>query len=651
MFLPEVPALFNSQDSSSQYSSFGSSATNQDSLPRRSHRAGAGASGAFAQRSERKTREQSHERSKDRKEQRSFGTFKGKGEHKARGGFAGRKRGERTGAPAPAPRVFGPKSPEGSASLGALSSSSGNTTERAHEAMRRSSENTLLSGGTGSRSSRASAATSGREHGFRERSEHRSAGAFGKGARGRTERGERRGRNERDEHYTSHSTQEVGAESSAGAASRAAAARIVEAVNAGKSLNDVFVPYCKGLDPRDQAFVHEIVFGTLRQRRVLMQTLKPMFNYKLTEHHRIVQSLLITALYQLVFMRVPAHAVVSATVSACGECNRKSFAATVNAILRRFLREGGALNYEDEPAVKYSFPDWLATRLQEAYGEKSAQIMERSNEKAPLFLRVELSKISRDDYLKMLQEKEIAAHSSPLGEGIVRLESPTNVTLLPGFNQGLSTVQDISAQLAAPLLELQNGKAMRVLDCCCAPGGKSAHILDLNAQVKLTAIDVDAERLKQTASTLERLGRIGERAKAPAQVELKEMDAQDLSALEGQFDRIIVDAPCSGTGVIRRHPDIKWLRRARDIPALVETQAKILDEAYQKLSPGGILLYTTCSILPEENSEQITAFCQRHSEAKLLSFTLNGKEYETLQRLPGEDDGDGFFYARVQKPL
>ena len=427
------------------------------------------------------------------------------------------------------------------------------------------------------------------------------------------------------------------------------------------SLTDAFPQYCVGLDPRDQAFVHEIVYGTLRQRRLLMLTLKPMFDYKITERHRIVQSLLLTALYQLVFMRVPAHGVVSATVSACGACGQKSFAPTVNAILRRFLREGATLTSSEDLAVANSFPDWLAERLQAAYGERAAEIMSKSNEKAPLFLRVENSKLSTNDYLKMLQEHEFVGYTCPLSPCAVRLEVPTNVTLLPGFNSGLCTVQDISAQLAAPLLQLEAGKAQRVLDCCCAPGGKTAHILDLNPQAEVTALDVDASRLKQTRSTLERLGRLPHTSGASsaatseqfpaAKVHLQELDAQNLDALSGEFDRILVDAPCSGTGVIRRHPDIKWLRRAKDIPNLVQTQAQILDAAYAKLAKGGILLYTTCSILPEENDEQIKAFLERHSDAQLLPFTINGQEYQTLQRMPGEDEGDGFFYARLQKPL
>lgn len=556
-------------------------------------------------------------------------------------GFGPRGQGQRpnsgSGSSARAPRVFGPTSP-----LGTLV-----------DPVR---DRETLGHGQGS----AHRAPFGDNQRFDPRREDREQRRFSETPRERGGRdrgyGQERGQGRGHGHE-----QDRGLNSVAGAQSRAAAAKIVESVNSGMSLTDAFPQYCVGLDPRDQAFVHEIVYGTLRQRRLLMLTLKPMFDYKITERHRIVQSLLLTALYQLVFMRVPAHGVVSATVSACGACGQKSFAPTVNAILRRFLREGATLTSSEDLAVANSFPDWLAERLQAAYGERAAEIMSKSNEKAPLFLRVENSKLSTNDYLKMLQEHEFVGYTCPLSPCAVRLEVPTNVTLLPGFNSGLCTVQDISAQLAAPLLQLEAGKAQRVLDCCCAPGGKTAHILDLNPQAEITALDVDAARLKQTRSTLERLGRLPHTSGASsaatseqiptAKVHLQELDAQNLDALSGEFDRILVDAPCSGTGVIRRHPDIKWLRRAKDIPNLVQTQAQILDAAYAKLAKGGILLYTTCSILPEENDEQIKAFLERHSDAQLLPFTINGQEYQTLQRMPGEDEGDGFFYARLQKPL
>ena len=428
----------------------------------------------------------------------------------------------------------------------------------------------------------------------------------------------------------------------AGARSRAAAALIVDAVSSGVSLGEAFPRYLQDFDERDVSFIKEMVYGTLRQRRLLLNTLKPLCNYKITERHRIVQALLIVALYQLTFMRVPAHAVVASTVSACADIERKGFTALVNAILRRFLREGGQLAQSGTPAVDYSFPDWLYQKIADSYPERCSEILAQSNEKAPLFLRVELSKTTREQLLAQLAAAGIEAQAGALYEGAVELEVARNVDQIPGFAEGLCSVQDLSAQLAAPLLELAPLPAgSRVLDCCCAPGGKSAHILDLNPKVDLTALDVDAQRLNATRETLARLGR---------NATLQALDATELAELEGTFCRILVDAPCSGTGVIRRHPDIKWLRRAKDIEALATVQAQILDAAYAKLAAGGILVYTTCSILPEENQAQVTAFLARHPEAQLKPFTVGADTYDTWQRLPGEQDGDGFFYARFVKP-
>lgn len=430
----------------------------------------------------------------------------------------------------------------------------------------------------------------------------------------------------------------------AGSKSRAAAALIVEAVNKGVSMSEAVPQYCAQFDSRDTAFIKEIAYGTLRHRRILMGTLKPMFDFKITERNRVVQALLITAMYQIVYMRVPAHAVVSATVSACGDIGRKSFTSTTNAILRRFLREGAKVIESDNDAVTYSFPDWLVTRLQDGYDAATVKkILEASNIKAPLFLRVENSKVSTEEFVEHLAKKEISSTTSKLCKSTVKLDAAANVYDIPGFSEGLCTVQDISAQLTADFLKLDKDKAMRILDCCCAPGGKTAHILDLSPKSHVTALDIEESRLEQTVSTLKRLGRL-------KNVELKAMDATNLDALEGSFDRILVDAPCSGTGVIRRHPDIKWLRRDKDIAALCEIQAKILDAAYEKLSKGGVLLYTTCSILPDENIRQVEAFLKRHIDAIQDPICLDGKEYTTLQRLPGDDDGDGFFYARFIKP-
>ncbi len=425
-----------------------------------------------------------------------------------------------------------------------------------------------------------------------------------------------------------------------GSASRAAAALCVDAVEEGKSLSEVLLIHTKDLDIRDRAFVSEIVYGTLRHRRLLSLTASKLMEHTINQRFNKARTLILCGIYQLIFTRAPAHAIVASTVGACELLHVKQFTGMVNAVLRRFLREGGHLLHSADPAVEHSFPKWLYEMLEKSYGpEKTLEIMKNSNEHAPMFLRVENSKISTDEYLKLLQKEGIMARKVEHSDCTLLLEEPVGVESLPLFYEGLVSVQDLAAQLAAPLLNLD--AEYDVLDTCCAPGGKSAHILDICPQSRLTACDISQSRLEAARSGLARLKR---------SADLRVLDASEsLAGLDKSFDRILVDAPCSGTGVIRRHPDIKWLRRQKDIENLVATQAAILDNAFSVLNKGGILVYTTCSILDAENIEQVRSFLQRHADAQLLPFIMNGQTVETWQRLPGEDSADGFFYARFKK--
>ena len=425
-----------------------------------------------------------------------------------------------------------------------------------------------------------------------------------------------------------------------GSQSRAAAALCVNAVEEGNSLSTALPMYTKDLDDRDRAFVQEIVYGTLRHKRLLSTTASELLDRGINQRFNQVRTLIICALYQIIFTRSPAHAVVAATVGACDLIKCRKFTGVVNAVLRRFLREGAHLVHSSDPCVEHSFPKWLFDELSSTYTEDEVlEIMKNSNVHPPMYLRVENSKISTEDYLKSLEKKEIGASAVEQCPSAVLLDEPEHVSRLPYFEQGYVAVQDISAQMAAPLLDLKDG--MRVLDTCAAPGGKSAHILDLAKDIDLISCDIDEKRLEETRRGLSRLNR------NPV---LKQIDASEsLNGIEGEFDRILVDAPCSGTGVIRRHPDIKWLRRQKDIEKLVQTQKKILDNAFAKLKKGGILVYTTCSILKRENIEQVRSFLNRHTDARLLPFIMNGNEVETYQRLPGELNADGFFYARFIK--
>lgn len=429
------------------------------------------------------------------------------------------------------------------------------------------------------------------------------------------------------------------AHNTAGAPTRAAAAFCISAVESGKSLTDVLPIYTKDLDPRDKAFVQELVYGTLRYRRALNITLNKYLNHSLKERFIVARALILCGFYQIVFTRTPPHAVVAATVGACSLCQCRSLTGLVNAILRNFLRQGSKLEESDDPAVKYSFPDWLYLEIKKDYGDKAPLILDNSNEHAPLWLRVENSKISTEDFKNILDEHDISAKGTDLCACALKLDEPIGVDKIPRFSQGLVTVQDLSAQMASPLLELKEG--LRVLDACCAPGGKSAHIMDLCPNIELTCTDISEDRLKSTLQTFKRLGRNPKVLQNDASLGLKN--------IEGNFDRILADVPCSGTGVIRRHPDIKWLRRQKDIETLNKTQDAILENLFSRLNVGGILLYTTCSILKSENEARIEKFLKSHQDCELLPFDMCGKHTGMYQRLPGDDGGDGFFYARLTK--
>lgn len=427
---------------------------------------------------------------------------------------------------------------------------------------------------------------------------------------------------------------------SEGAPSRAAAALCVSSVKEGKSLSEVLPFYTKDLDDRDKAFVQEIVFGTLRHMRLFSTTLNSLLEENLKPRMNVAGALIICAMYQIIFTRVPAHAVVAATVGACALCKSRAYTGLVNAVLRRFLREGAHLIHSSDPCVEQSFPSWLYAELKSDYGEElTLDIMRNSNEHAPMYLRVENSKISTLDYLKELEKCSIEASLVNESSSTVVLYHPVNVYKLPLFEKGYVCVQDLAASLVSPLLELEQNCS--VLDTCAAPGGKSAHILDICPSANLTCCDIDEKRLLSARDNLKRLSR-------NAQFMVMDL-SQSTEGLQAEYDRILVDAPCSGTGVIRRHPDIKWLRRKKDIVNLVETQKSILDNAFSLLKKGGILVYSTCSILKKENEEQVLAFLERHPDAKVLPFNMCGKKVSSYQRMPGENGSDGFFYARFIK--
>lgn len=427
-----------------------------------------------------------------------------------------------------------------------------------------------------------------------------------------------------------------------GSATRAAAAMAVAAVENGKSLTRTLPLYLQNMEPRDRSLVQEIVYGTLRHRRLLSERLKKLLDHSITKRFENSRALLLCALYQIVFTRIPSHAVVASTVGACQLCKCKNMTGMVNAVLRRFLREKAQLNAEETtPEILYSVPDWLYKNLEKNYPAELENILKEQNKHAPLWIRVESSKISVDDYISVLKDKGIEYRKSNNAGDALMLLSPVSTDEIPLFNQGMVSVQDVSAQMAAPLLQPKSGE--KILDACCAPGGKSAQLMNLCPDIQLICADCDTERLLSTQKNFQRLKR------DPKCIVCDFTSNNDLTLLGKDYDKILLDAPCSGTGVIRRHPDIKWLRRAKDIDTLSSTQSTMLDHALALLKKGGILVYSTCSILKEENEEQVKSFLERHSNVELLPFDNHGTMTGFRQLLPGDDGGDGFFYARFIK--
>jgi 16S rRNA (cytosine967-C5)-methyltransferase len=293
-----------------------------------------------------------------------------------------------------------------------------------------------------------------------------------------------------------------------------------------------------------------------------------------------------------------------------------------------------AANHES----RYMHPSWLLKRLKQAYPKQWEQIVDANNQKPPRWLRVNRLHHQRKDYLELLNNAGIAAVKHQQYRDAIRLLTPCAVTDLPGFVDGWVTVQDACAQYCVELLDPQDGED--ILDLCAAPGGKTTHILEVAPQAHVLAVDVDKQRLNRVKENLQRLNQ-------NAQVRQGDGRSPQEWCANKHFDRILLDAPCSATGVIRRHPDIKWLRRDSDIAELAQLQREILAAIWPYLKQGGVLVYATCSILPQENREQIVAFLESHSDAKLVE--TGDPQAPGLQNLPHSDEGDGFFYAKLIK--
>jgi 16S rRNA (cytosine967-C5)-methyltransferase len=393
---------------------------------------------------------------------------------------------------------------------------------------------------------------------------------------------------------------------------------------------------------KDKAFVQALCYGVCRHYYRLDFMLNELLAKPIKDLD--VKALALVGLYQLSYMRVKPHAAVSETVLAT---RKKPWAkALINALLRNYQRDQASLEQKADTVnwVSLSHPLWLVQKIQQDWPEQAQAILLENNQQPPMSLRVNLSRISTEHYLQQLTAQAISAVAVDGCPSAIILEKPVAVDLLPGFMDGLVSVQDVAAQLAANLLDVQPGQ--RVLDVCAAPGGKAAHILEQQPQLKeLIAVDIDSTRLLRVNETLQRLKLS---ATLIAGDGLAPQDWWD-----GQvFERILLDAPCSALGVIRRHPDIKLLRRADDIEALQALQQNILKAIWPLLAPGGLMVYATCSILKQENEQQIATFLASHADAREVPIeeavwgitTDHGRQIIT-----GTSAMDGFYYARLTK--
>jgi len=424
-----------------------------------------------------------------------------------------------------------------------------------------------------------------------------------------------------------------------------AAAGVVESVfGQGRNADDALAEF--ELHAQRRA-IRAVALGTLRWWSRCEALVAPLLTRSPQQTAPLLRALLCVAVHQLQHSRNPPESTVSAAVNAARLAGLGHAAALVNAVLRRFLRERDVLAaaVDREPAVRYAHPQWLVDALRAAWPDCWEELLAANNAHPPLTLRVDVSRVSRDDYLRQLAEAGLPARPVPWLSTAVIIDKPVAVEKLPLFREGLVSVQDASAQLAPQLLAPRDGE--RVLDACAAPGGKSGALLELAPGLRLTALDSDAQRMQRVADNLQRIGRTAGLVVADLEAEARWWDVTP-------FDAVLLDAPCSATGVIRRHPEIKWLRRAADIDSLAAQQYRLLQRCWAMLRPGGRLAYVTCSVLPAENAAVVARFLAAHGDARETEPQVVATPLRRCgpgwQILPlGEETGDGFYYACLQR--
>ena len=416
-------------------------------------------------------------------------------------------------------------------------------------------------------------------------------------------------------------------------------------VGPGRSLDEalsIVLDKAANMDDRDRALCRALAFGVCRWYFALRPVIAGYLKKPFKQKDKDLEMILLMGLYQIVIMEVDHHAAVNETVKLTLQQNKSWAKGLVNAVLRGIVRDEVLIG---EDFAQNSYPKWFYEQVSNDWPDQSKSILAAGNDRAPMSLRLDTRQLAMNDYLQRLADQSIGANAHKLVSSAVVLDKPCNVDQLPGFASGAVSVQDPAAQLAATLLDCE--PQMRVLDACAAPGGKTMHLLQSTDELKLVALDQDKSRLELVAEDLKRVGRSAQLICGDAS------NPEDW--FEGQlFDRILADLPCSGSGVVRRHPDIKLLRRASDIDKLIDLQRSILAAIWPLLKPGGMLLYSTCSIFKDENERQIERFVQSHENAELIgpkSVQWGDQRPGGCQILPGTHNMDGFFYACLRKSV
>jgi 16S rRNA (cytosine967-C5)-methyltransferase len=418
---------------------------------------------------------------------------------------------------------------------------------------------------------------------------------------------------------------------------------ILKVVDQGRSLDDLFQGewlQSLQLSRRDQGLVRELVYGLCRWYYTLAGLLDGRLQKPLRARDRDIECILLLGLYQLLVMRTESHAAVNETVNLVVAQKKKWARGLVNGVLRTVIRD--AVDLAQSNAAD-AYPEWMRTRVFADWTEQAEQVLDAGNRRAPMTLRVDTRQGDVDSAIDNLASAGIGATRHPQVDSAIMLESPCDVSQLPGFERGLFSVQDAAAQLAAPLLSCEPGA--RVLDACAAPGGKTAHLLQHGENLQIDALDSSEQRMLRLRENLQRVGH-------SARILIGDAGSREDWYDGHPYDAILADVPCSASGVLRRHPDIKLLRRESDIMPLLERQASILQSLWSVLKPGGKMLYSTCSIFKDENESQIDRFLERQPDASAVSldqYDWGQKRSHGRQILSGQDNMDGFYYALLTR--